>query len=106
MRGRGRMIGEAYPGYMEQMEQQQFDTAWNPSSYLPEFNGSEYDVPHNAYLATDQVYGASAYQTSYPYRAPASSIRQFHHNPQGQCQVPCITPQGSCRSLVSISTKP
>jgi transposase InsO family protein len=70
--GRGRMIGEAYAGYMEQSEQQQFETAWQqPTAFLPEFNGLEYDVPHNAYLATDQVYRATAYPTSYPYRAPS-----------------------------------
>jgi transposase InsO family protein len=66
-RDRGRQVGEAYAGYLEQAEQQQFDTAWGPSAYLPEFN--DYSGAQAAYFPTEAIQTAPA-PSSYPYRAP------------------------------------
>jgi transposase InsO family protein len=89
-RGRGRNIGEAYAGYMEQMEQQQFDMAWNPASSLPEFGHGDYGSMQAAYLPTENVQQANV---SYPYRsssyAPslhASSTGPTYH-PSGDYQI-------------------
>ncbi len=100
-RGRGRHIGEAYAGYMEQSEQQQFDMAWAPSSFLGEGDYSDYSAAQAAYLPTEAVH--QGLQTSYPYR-PAQRPSSSHstsgptYHPTGDYQIMSIDLQETVSS--------
>jgi hypothetical protein len=90
-RDRVRYIGEAYAGYLEQAEQQEMQMAWQPTSFLPEFQALDYGVAQEAYFPTDQVQ-----HTSYPYRSSgagstASSSTRYSsgpmYHPTGELQI-------------------
>ncbi len=89
---RGRMIGEAYPGYLEQAEQQQFHQAWGQASFLPEMQAADYGVAQEAYYPTEQVQQS----VLYPYRSSAapmssrsstSSMAGPMYHPTGELQI-------------------
>ncbi len=86
------MIREAYPGYLEQAEQQQFHQARGPSLFLPEMQAADYGVAQEAYYPTEPVQQT----VSYPYRSSmvptssrastSSSAGPLYH-PTGELQI-------------------
>jgi hypothetical protein len=77
---------------MEQAEQEQFDTAWQPSTMLPEFEHRDYSLAQSAYLPTEAVHQGPS--TAYLYRAHAPSSSTASNNysqplyyPTGEYQI-------------------
>jgi hypothetical protein len=90
-RGRGRMIGEAYPGYMEQMEQQQFDAGWQlyRSSRVPSMTSrTKRTCPRTT---------CNVLRHTTTTRTDRQRPRRRRRHRPGPCRDPCIILRVNCK---------